>query len=54
MQAVEQHESLLQGLEIDKNTTPSTPSPSQPPSSSSIDISPPQMIQALKESGKAI
>jgi hypothetical protein len=35
--------------DLNKNTTPSTPSPSQPPSSSSIDISPPQIIQALKK-----
>jgi hypothetical protein len=34
---------------LNKNTTPSTPSPSRPPSSSSIDISPPRTIQALKK-----
>jgi hypothetical protein len=35
--------------DLDKNTTPSTPSPSRRPSSSSIDISPPRTIQALKK-----
>jgi hypothetical protein len=35
--------------DLDKNTTPSTPSPSRPPSSSSIDISPPRTIQALEK-----